>query len=101
MMVFLQHLFYNRSRFGAENDIFDPPHWLANIQQSKITLPICWNRNLRDSLVHFAWTAIEQTFEIIRKQVMLFLPLLFDDLFRRAPKGFNVAFQPGFYELPQ
>ena len=103
-VVLAEKLLDERAVGGRQHDVRETPDRFAYRQQRKTTLAVL--RDVAGQLAHRRGrrrpgTSVENGIEIIREQMVLFLPLLGDHRLRGSAEGFDVAFGAGPDELSQ
>ena len=99
-----EKLLDERAVGGRQHDVLELPRRFAYRKQWKTTLAVLGN--IAGQLAHRrgGWrprASVENGLEIVREQMVLFLPLLGDHRLRRSAESLDVAFRAGPNELSQ
>ena len=103
-VVFPKDLFNKGQVARGHHYINQTPYWVAYRKQWYPPFPILWNRLAdlpKGRRGGSTSAAIEDGFEVVGEQVMMFLPFLVDNLFRGATKGIQIPFGTRTDELSQ
>ena len=103
-IVLAEDLLHGRQVVRGQHDILEPSNRLADRQQGEAPLPVLGDGGGQIPQRRRGWglrAAVQDGFEVVGEQVVLFLSLVGDDLLRDAAKGVEVPFGAGADELSQ